>query len=129
MKRLKSRRSLFLRCLRMDRDSDSHGFLGTMSGPQIRVFFGHNARFTIYNPFSRQNVALRLSHPPSYRFLLFLVDYMFSSASLVTFVALASSVWAAPAESCPQGPTIKSQVTAYGKQYYYRGCYDELKRE
>lgn len=54
---------------------------------------------------------------------------MLSTTSLAAFVILASSVLAAPADSCSQDPTIKAQVTAHGKQYYYRGCYDELKRE
>lgn len=52
---------------------------------------------------------------------------MLSATSITVFLALVSSAWAAPAESCPTEPTIKSQVTAHGKQYYYRGCYDELK--
>jgi len=72
--------------------------------------------------------------PPSYPLIAFNFSqtiFMLFATSLTAFAVLASSAVGAPTDSLlsRDSPTIIPQVTTQGETYYYRGCYDELKRE
>lgn len=71
-----------------------------------------------------------LSLPQALPTELLLFPSMALPAFVTTLLAISSLALAAPSDSLAHRdttPTIKSQVWAGGKTYYYRGCYDELK--